>query len=507
IENSIFKDNLGDTVSLFNRSNAEISVSEFYNNYSPSNGILYLFTSSATIKKSKFDYNLGIVVRLRVNSEIRIATSEFRQNTGSVILSDNSSVSVMSSEFDSNTEAGFSLLNQGVVLGSTGGTIVINDSNFTNNISPVIVALNTRIVHYNRLLVTNNSAENGFATIHLDNSEFIGYHSGNATIADNSRSLVAFNSNVTFMGDIRILNNHQPQISMNNYFQEGGAITLIQSNAYFDGISSFEHNQAAENGGAILSIESKFYVKGNISVAHNIANGNGGGIYLMDSEFNCLDNSTFVLLNNMAEHRGGGIHAISSSVKITSVLPLSPTLHFINNTAERGGGLSLEANARITTVKYLNTIGPSQYYPLYQQSYSAMFLANSATYGGAVYVDDDTYSGTCTIDPKAECFFQVFAYVEGLYTLKSMPEYQRIYIQQILQPKSLYFSGNNASISGLTLHGGLLDRCVVNQYAEVRIKYEEAYKDGGNGIDYLNNVSTITNNYNMSVSQGRRQNF
>ena len=499
MEQSIFKDNIGDTISLFNRSNAEISVSEFYNNYSPLKGILYLFTSSATIEKSKFDYNLGIIVHLIVNSEIRIATSEFWHNTGSVILSDNSSVSVISSKFDSNTEAGFSLLNQGVVLGSTGGTIVINDSNFTNNISPVIVALSTRIMHYNRLLVTNNSAEDEFATIHLDNSEFIGHRSGNATIADNLRSLVAFNSNVTFMGDIRILNNRQPQISMNNYFQEGGAMTLIQSNAYFDGISSFEHNQAEENGGAILSIESKFYVRGNVSVAHNIANGNGGGMYLMDSELNCLDNSTFVLLNNTAEHRGGGIHAISSSVKITSVIPLSPTLHFINNTAERGGGLSLEANARITTVKYLNEIGPS-YYPLYQQSYSAIFLANSATYGGAVYVDDDTNSGTCTIDPKTECFFQVLAYVEGLYTLESMSEYERGVIRQVLKPKSLYFSRNNASISGWTLHGGLLDRCIVNQNAEVRIKYEEAYEDGGNGIDYLNDVSTITDNYNMSVS-------
>ena len=40
-----------------------------------------------------------------------------------------------------------------------------------------------------------------------------------------------------------------------------------------------------------------------------------------------------------------------------------------------------------------------------------IFTANSAhTYGGAVYVDDDSNSGSmCTSDSKAECFFQVLA--------------------------------------------------------------------------------------------------
>ena len=295
------------------------------------------------------------------------------------------------------------------------------------NNSPVIVALSTRIEYYNSLLVMNNSAENGFATIHLDNSEFIGHRSGKATISNNLRSLVALNSNITFMGNVRFLNNCQPLATiMNNYFQEGGAATLVQTNAYLDGISSFEHNHA-ENGGTIFSIESKFYVTGNVSVVHNMANKNGGGFYLMDSELNCLDNSTFILLNNTAEHKGGGVHAISSSVKITSVLPSSAMLDFINNTAERGGGLSLEAHARLATIKYLYADEPFTY-PLYQQSYTTVFSANSAKYGGAVYMDDDTNSGTCASDPMTECFFQVLAYVEGLYSVRSMPEYSRFYI-------------------------------------------------------------------------------
>ena len=175
----------------------------------------------------------------------------------------------------------------------------------------------------------------------MDNSEFIGHQSGNATISDNLRSLIAFNSNVTFMGNVKFLNNQQPLSVSGNFLQEGGAMTLVQSRAYLDGTASFEHNHA-ENGGAIFFVESKFYVKGNVTVAHNIANKNGGGIYLIDSELECLANkSTVILFNNTATHKGGGIHAISSSIKTTSVLPPSALLNFTNNIAERGGGLSL----------------------------------------------------------------------------------------------------------------------------------------------------------------------
>ena len=161
------------------------------------------------------------------------------------------------------------ILNEGILLGSSGGSIKLHDSNFTNNNSPVIVAARSTTEYYNSLLIMNNSAaENGFAMIQLDDSEFIRHQSGNATISDNLRSLIAFNSNITLMGNV---NNRQPLRITGNALQEGGAMTLVQSKAYLDGTASFEHNYA-ENGGAIFFIGSKFYVKGNVTVAYNIAN-------------------------------------------------------------------------------------------------------------------------------------------------------------------------------------------------------------------------------------------
>ena len=72
---------------------------------------------------------------------------------------------------------------------------------------------------------------------------------------------------------VKFLNNQQLQNARG--LQEGGAITLVQSNAFFDGKYTIEHNHV-ENGGAILSIESNLYdiVTGNVIVAHNTANRN-----------------------------------------------------------------------------------------------------------------------------------------------------------------------------------------------------------------------------------------
>ena len=304
--------------------------------------------------------------------------------------------------FDNNTEAGFlGILKQGMVLGSSNGTIILNNCNFTNNNAPVIVVLNSIVEHYNSLLIVNNSAEGGNAIIHFDNSEFIGHHSENAIVSNNLRSLLAFTSNVTFMGNVKFVNNQQLlHTTQDNSLIEGGAMTLVQSSLFLDGTCRLERNHA-ETGGAIVSVDSNIYVSGNITIAHNTANRNGGGVYLTDSELMCLDKSTFTLLNNTATHKGGGIHVISSFVMARSVLKATQIdtaiLNFTNNVAENGGGLSLEANARLVVLRYeLGDILFGRTTFTYNQSDTIIiFSDNSAGYGGAVYVDDDTNSGTC----------------------------------------------------------------------------------------------------------------
>ena len=77
-----------------------------------------------------------------------------------------------------------------------------------------------------------------------------------------------------------------------------------------------------------------------------------------------------------------------------------------------GGGLSLEANAKIHILRYTHDPYDDLCFNINSKLHNTFmirFIANTAQYGGAIYVNDETYSGTCAINPKTECFFQVLA--------------------------------------------------------------------------------------------------
>ena len=94
------------------------------------------------------------------------------------------------------------------------------------------------------------------------------------------------------------------------------------------------------------------------------------------------------------------------------------------------------------------------YYGLY--TYTFTFIGNSAEYGGALFVADDTNSGTCastsykSYSAATECFIQAL-------TLK---DESTSYIY-------LFFENNSGRYSGSTLYGGLLDRCTISPFSEV----------------------------------------
>ena len=457
-------------------SNIIIEASKFYNNNATKmGGVLSSSQSAITIEASEFHNNNaedGGIILASYSRIIIIEASEFHDNNatelGGVLSSSHSIIKIEASEFHGNNAN-----NWGGVLASIDSIIIIAGSNFTNNVSPigaVIYAISRSMIrHIHSFLLVDNNMADRYAVIFISDSEFIG-HAGNATFSSNLGSLVAFNSNITFTGYATFVNN-TPSQTVSDDFQEGGAITLFHSNVFFDGECNLEHNHA-KNGGAVHSTESKLYVNGDVTIAQNTATGNGGGVYLSTSELNCQQKSIFVLWNNTASHKGGGLHAISSSIKAFSssstyayIVNTGTRIKITGNTAERGGGLSLEANAK------LYILDNTDLYTIYANT--TTFAANSADYGGAIHVDDDTNSGTCN-NTETECFFQVLA-------LRSDKD-------PITQ--SMYFSQNHANISGSTLYGGLLDRCAVSPFAEIHGKYPHAFKDRGNGIAYFKNVST-----------------
>ena len=158
-------------------------------------------------------------------------------------------------------------------------------------------------------------------------------------------------------------------------------------------------------------------------------------------------------------------------------------VNFTNNAAKKGGGLSLEANAKLYILRYIPVCR-------LDINVAITFTANSADYGGAVHVDDDTNSGTCTSDTKTECFFQVLA----IYNPISCNHH----LENELKTQTINFSQNYANISGSTLFGGLLDRCDVSQFAELYVKYPHVTELKDNGIAYFRNVSISTKNLSIS---------
>ena len=472
IEASEFVSNKGTSlggVLNSDRSNVTIKASEFYSTAAHYGGVFHVSECAIKIESSKFDDSSSSLggVFLAYTCEIAIESSEFNDNHANMT---------------------------GAALVSSNSTITIDSSTFTENSSPmgaVIYAIEGSMIEYcNYLLVENNTADR-YGVIYLSDSEFQGNDSGNFTFSNNLGSLVAFNSNVTFSGYATFVNN-QPQNGTSRDFQEGGAFTLFQSNLFFDGECDLEQNHA-ENGGAIHSIESKLYVNGDVTLAHNRATGNGGSVYLSFSELNCQQKSNVGVFNNEALNKGGGLHAISSSIKATAQTEcingvdtcydqyryIGTRITFTDNAAKKGGGLSLEANAKLYILKY-------DYAPFsaYHKN-TAIFTDNSADYGGAVYVDDDTNSGMCASDPKTECFFQVLA----VYNVFESTSYQ----------PSISLSQNSASISGSTLYGGLLDRCALSPFAEYNM-HASYDKDRDVGIAYLKDVSIIDNISDNSIS-------
>ena len=485
-----------------------VETSEFNDNIAFSRGVksgggvMYSKECTITIETSYFDSNMATTLNTEtknngggvlgiINSVIVIKASIFNSNgvvgIGGVIYSWDSNVTIVVSLFYNNIAT-----NDGGVLLCHNSSITIEGSSSNNTERTVEHTINgsTRLV--------NNRATLGDGVLYLSYSELKVKNSGSLILSSNVGSLIAVLSNITFIGCVEFYRNNHPrttQLNINTSILQGSAIILYQSVGYFNGNCTVHHHIHAENGGGLMSEASQIYVNGDLTIANNKATRNGGGVYLLNSELTCHQKSTFLLSNNHAGHKGGGIHAIGSSIKAISRYSKSENiksyigakLNFTKNVAEMGGGLSLEANAKLNIMKYdqMDVHGGN----------TTVFTANSAhSYGGAVYVDDDTNSGTCTSYSKMECFFQVL--------------HASVHLDPYLE-QSMHFSQNHAKISGSTLYGGLLDRCTVSQFAEIYVKYGRSYFDG---VDYFLQVSIpiyktfegkeLYINTNISISSG-----
>ena len=461
-------------------------------------GVVFTFNdSSFTIINSNFTSNNafgGGVITTVGDSSFTISNSNFTSNSatayGGVIFNyyGDPSFTINNSNFTSNNAFG-----GGVIITFGDSSFTINNNNFTSNtadIGGVMYIYGSSLIISNSILISNNATS--FAgvicglkgTLNIDNSNFssntintpggglifinqVSTNIANTAFDENIGSIYTFNSNLNFSGNMVFKNSTELLIIEGNEStsQEGGVITSFQSTVIFT-IGSTTHFSKckARDGGAILAIESTIIMFGETTIANNnittIANSSGGGISLKQSRLEIR--GRWNIENNSAV-RGGGIHATSLTIAVYQ----QGTLQLISNNAKFGGGMYLEVNSKL----YILKTEPEYSYNV--RLYILIFTGNHANYGGAVYVADDTNSGTCS--PDNECFIQTLA----LYRFIDFNYDHDTVTVNIL------FSENTAAQQGENLFGGLLDRCIPSPFAEVYLKQDIHYS----GISYLQNIT------------------
>ena len=460
---------------------AAISDSTIRNNHANNNGGTMLFHGGKTlIKNSTLSHNRagndgGVVMSSYTylnEFQILIEESTFTDNEavneGGVMWNDLGDATIHQTLFESNTA------DAGGAIYTDQGQLEFNDTTFVNNKASAGAALwakKSNAIRGHSINFTHNRANFSVlfflkCTTSLEDIDF----------ANNHGSLVAQYSTLLINGYSKMNNNSQvPRSKAIKRLNEGGALTAFQSEIHFNGPCELMSN-SAERGGALNMIESKLHIHGDTILGNNRAIESGGGIHLDHSELTCSSEAVIKLHNNTASERGGGVMAKRSSI-LVEVDDSNCTLTFDGNQAKMGGGFYHEMDSMLVILKSSTS---------FTHDSIVIFTHNSAEHGGAVYVSDD---GMCSLTTVNQCPFQALA----MYG--PMPvEFDSL---DTRCQGTLNFFNNTAEVSGESLFGGLLDRCIVSTFAEPNINnmnIDYSFSNGTevtDGHEYLKMISNV----------------
>lgn len=417
---------------------------------------MIISASNVTINESTFEENCAKVgmIFAELRSNITIVQSSFACNKaekGGVIVSHHSNITILASTFINNTA-----IHAGAVL-----------------------YLDTRsMVQAESVLLENNKAAQGM--VYLVESTCI--FTGSTVLSNNIGSLLMYYSNVTLSGNTTFIMN---RVDVPIDHDEGGAITAIRSSIFFNGISNIMDNKGVF-GGAIQTLASEVHIYGQVTISNNNATEFGGGIYIFLSTLTCETGCILNISGNTAE-KGGGVYAVTSL--LTGLY--GSEIKLIGNVANmHGGGIYLEVSAKLNILIIRENMGQLH---VDDQHETFTFIDNLAgSKGGAVYVADETYFGTCNATNKrstaSECFLQAIILNGGTDEYESDAT-----LTGDPSKSSVKFENNYAQHQGSNLFGGLLDRCTLSPFTESRYwrsrKLEANYAISY--FEYLSNTSDL----------------
>ena len=443
--------------------------------------ILKSYSPSATF------YSSGGAISL-LKSNLTIASCVFGNNTngngsgGVLVIEEDCMVQIYNSKFYNSHVEGIG----GVLVALSNCYVIIDNCTIFNSSAydgGVVVIWESHLTIKNSVLRGNTARDNGGVIASVTNchlkvtsSRFVDNK------ADYGGVLFAINNLFAYFEGSDTL------FSMNKATTFGGAVYSFQSVLTFNGTCIFKDNEA-NVGGAIYAAESnKFNIYKEVIVTSNIASTIGGGLYLYHSILNCHEESTFNILGNRANHSGGGIYVANSFIAIyhNRSSPVESSVHFVNNVAELGGGICFESSAQLRIYKSGAILAQSG------KTRQVYFDSNSADYGKAIYVIDETYFDVCLKNTYSnnECFLQVISTETTL--------------NHHYDPISVEFATNNHSqIGGSTaIYGGLLDRCTPNNFAEITT-INRPKVINIDGVTYLKNISNLNDTSSIASAPAR----
>ena len=312
----------------------------------------------------------------------------------------------------------------------------------------------------NATFVNSTFTHNGLIILFYSTVTFLGRN----LFSINSRSLHAFNSKVTFEG---------LTIFSNNYHL--APIYALQSQIHFNSPEGITiTNNTASLGGGIYLRESTMTVSHPIEISQNTADYGGGiYVYLSTIEFTSEEiNKQVMIANNNASQSGGGICAIASTIKIShSFVNINSNTALVN-----GGGMYIDQSSKIYLLKRnLEINGQTQVTVRFN------FIANSAKYGGGIFVEDSTAErSVCIKNPNtakslsvssSDCFLQILSASDA---------------GRDIVFRNTFIINNIATVSGPAIYGGLLDRCTIDPLSET---------SASNGLDYVSKTVTFSNDF------------
>ena len=463
-------------VAMFKRCTLAIYQSIFESNTATerSGGVLHVVKSNLTIKGGSFRFNvagdLGGVAIIKTKSSVQISLSHFDINQaysrgGALYYTDKTNLSLIDSKFNGNKAY-------------TGGAISVNTGShlhtsglvsFANNSAYYGGAIQIQFGSFEcvcKLTFSKNAASWGVFSFYQSSGSI----NGSISFNSNKGSLLSFGSDLTLVSGRAFVQNNSPNESLVNFhgIREGGGITSFLSKISLKGKCTFQNN-SAHNGGGILATSSTIEIFDEFTVSTNDATDTGGGLYLYHSNV-IVDGGSVLISGNRASNKGGGIHLVSSSVVLLTRYQIEGNVAFEHNIANLGGGVCMEASSKL----YITT-----------KQKVLFFTYNTAEYGGAIFVSDETNNGTCNSNSQmaptsdSDCFFQSAAFTTS--------DNQRIKYK--IMENLVSFSGNSANKSGDILYGGLLDRCTIDVF-DKKAYIKILYSSQPNFIDELLNFTS-----------------